>query len=209
MFTHLEGQPIIFLFSAGKDAIVTGDILRQKYDGPIHWVYLYFVEGLSFVDSIIRHYEKRWNIKIHQFPCAETLSVLARRIRSDKMRYEMNNVETQLRKHFGCEWIATGMKRNDSLSRLGMMQSCEGIFDHKYKKMHPVIDWSDKKIMAYINLHHLPLPVTYRMGFRRSLWTINASVLVWMKDAFPEDYKRIMEYLPEYGDAVYRMEGSV
>lgn len=205
MFEPLEGQPIIFLFSAGKDAIVAGDILRQQYKGTIHWVYLYFVEGISFVESIIRHYEKRWNIKIHQYPCAETMSLMARRVGGNKRRYEMNHIETMLRKIFDCEWIATGMKRNDSLARRGMFAKCDGIF----KKIHPVIDWSDKKIMAYINLHRLPLPITYRMGFNRSLWTINASVLVWMREAFPEDYQKIVDYLPEYGDAVFKTEGSV
>jgi 3'-phosphoadenosine 5'-phosphosulfate sulfotransferase (PAPS reductase)/FAD synthetase len=200
---------VIFMFSAGKDSIAAADIFIKNYSGKIHWAYLYFVEGLSFVDRIISHYERRWNIEVHQRPCHETLSIIAHRNpKNRKKNFTPGYVEAELKKEFDCEWIVDGMKRNDSLARRGMLKDVVGTVDYEAKKIHPIIDWKDSRVSAYLKLSKLPVPITYSFGPRRSVWTITSTMMPWLKENFPSDYELVLREIPELGDSIFRKELS-
>lgn len=115
-------------------------------------------------------------------------------------------VEDGLKKEFGCEWIVDGVKRNDSLARRGMMKGVDGQVDHKYKKIHPLIDWDHAMVRSYLKINKLPVPVTYQHGFPRSLWIIDPCALEWMRINFPSDYDLVINEIPELKDALFRKE---
>ena len=203
-------ESVVFLFSAGKDSIVAGDLFRKLHVGPIRWVYFYYVKGLSFVDSIIQYYEKKWKITVEQRPCFETLSIeLQRDLSTRKNHVSPAEVELSIKKEFGVEWIVDGVKRNDSLSRRGMLKDCVGPLDEKAKKWHPIIDWTDKMVNSYIRLKRLPVPITYNYGMRRSLWIPNVDHMLWMKDKFPDDYRKILDAIPEMEIALVKKFGKM
>jgi len=204
--SSLNDQPVIFLFSAGKDGIVSGDIFRKQYRGKIHWVYLYFVKGFSFVDPILRYYDRAWGIQIEQRPCHETLSIIAQREGKQRQHWTPGMVEKGLQKEFGTKWIVDGIKRCDSLARRGQLKNVRGHIDEKAFKIHPLIEWSDKRVRAYLHLNRLPVPITYSLGPRRSIFSITASMLPWLKMNFPRDYRLLLSEIPEFGDAEFRME---
>jgi tRNA(Ile)-lysidine synthase TilS/MesJ len=61
----LKNEPIIVMFSTGKDSIVMSDLLMKGYSGKKEFVFLYFVEGLEIKQRIIEHYEKLWKLGIY------------------------------------------------------------------------------------------------------------------------------------------------
>jgi tRNA(Ile)-lysidine synthase TilS/MesJ len=71
--TH-NGEPIIVMFSTGKDSIVMADLLIKGYRGHKEFVFLYFVPGLAIKQRIIEYYENRWNITVRQQPHFPSLS---------------------------------------------------------------------------------------------------------------------------------------
>lgn len=204
----LNGAPVAMFFSGGKDAIASAHLLKQHHKGVIHWIYLYFVDGLEVIEPTLTYYERKWNIKIHRRPCSEALSLRAQLSGNRKEHYKYSDTEKMYRKEFGVEWSCDGQKRSDSLARRGMLKGCDGI-DHEGMRIHPVIDWSDKKVFAYCKLHKLPLPKTYSMGIKNSVWVPDATMLLWLRSNFPGDYRKIIETFPQCGDAVFKKTGVV
>jgi len=71
----LGDEPIVVMFSTGKDSVVMSDLLVKHYKGRMEFVFMYFVPGLEIKQRIIDHYEKRWGVKIHQMPHFYALSL--------------------------------------------------------------------------------------------------------------------------------------
>ena len=205
----LNGAPVAMFFSGGKDAIASSHLLRQHHKGPIHWVYLYFVDGLEVIEPTLRHYEKLWKINIDRRPCPEHLSLKAQLRGDRKTHYKYSDAEKLYLEETGIEWICDGQKRSDSLARRGMLKNIENGIDHKKKRIHPVIDWSDKKVLAYCKLNHLQLPKTYSMGMKNSVWVPDATMLIWLRSNLPGDYRKIVNTFPQCGDAVFKKIGVV
>jgi phosphoadenosine phosphosulfate reductase len=205
----LEGAPCAMFFSGGKDAIASGHLLRLYHRGPIYWIYLYFVDGLSFVESTLRTYERMWGISILRRPSDEHLSLTAQMEGKKKTRYTYADTERLYSAEVGAEWTCAGMKRADSFARRGMLSGIEDGIDWKGKKIYPVIDWSEKKVEVYCRLNKLPLPPTYACGFKRSIWIPDAETMIWIKSAYPDDYEKIISTFPSVGDAVFKRFGSV
>lgn len=196
---------ILMMFSGGKDAIATAHLLRSHLPNhQIIWVYFYLVEGLSFVERTLQHYEKRWCVRIHRRPCHETLSLRAAREGARKKKYSYSDTERLARDEFGASWTCDGMKKADSLARVGMLKKLPHGVDEKSKRLHPVFDWSHKKITAYCTLHKLPLPRTYSQGVGRSVWIPDAELLIWLRSHYRQDYEKIIAAFPEMGDAVFK-----
>ena len=196
-------------FSGGKDAIAAGHLLRKHHTSKIIWLFLYFVDGLEIIERTLRHYEKKWSIKIERRPCHETLSLDAQIDGRKKQAYTYGDTEKIYRKEFSAEWICDGQKKADSLARRGALSHCKDGIDHQYKRIHPVIDWSDKRVEAYCKVNKLPVPVSYSMGLKRSFWIPDANRLLWLKLNFPKDYAKIIRKYPQCGDSIFKKLGEV
>jgi 3'-phosphoadenosine 5'-phosphosulfate sulfotransferase (PAPS reductase)/FAD synthetase len=179
------------MFSTGKDSIVMADLLVKGYPGKKEFVFLYFVQGLEIKQRIIEHYEKRWNIKIHQQPHFGTLS-----LKTGK-KYKMADIERGLRTKFNISYIAQGIRRDESLARRGMLAHLQYGIDEKYKKLYPIADYSAKDVMAYIKLNKLPLPIEYSGGWKRDFSVPDVDGLVYLKNNFPNDYKKVIAEFPQ------------
>jgi len=187
----LRNEPIIVMFSTGKDSIVMADLLMKKYSGRKEFVFLYFVPGLEIKQRIIDHYEKRWNIKIHQQPHFPSLS-----LKTGK-KYKMGDIEHGLRAKFNISYVAQGVRRDESLARRGMLKHLPYGIDEKYKKIYPIADFSTKDIMSYIKLNKLPLPVEYQHGWKHDFSVPDVDGLVYLKNNFPNDYQKVITEFPK------------
>jgi len=179
----LKNEPIIVMFSTGKDSIVMADLLVKGYSGRKEFVFLYFVHGLEIKQRIIEHYEKRWNIKIHQQPHFGTLSLKIGK------KYKMADIDIS--------YIAQGVRRDESLARRGMLAHLPYGIDEKYKKLYPIADFSAKDVMAYIKLNKLPLPAEYSHGWKHDFSVPDVDGLVYLKNNFPNDYKKVIAEFPQ------------
>jgi 3'-phosphoadenosine 5'-phosphosulfate sulfotransferase (PAPS reductase)/FAD synthetase len=197
----LKKEPAILLFSTGKDSIVIGDLLFSEGFKNIVPVFLYFVKDLSIKQKIITYYEKRWNVKIEQRPHPRALN-----LKQSKKKYKMSDVEKSLRAEFNISWIIDGAKKTDSMARRGLMARLQDGVDERNLKIYPLADWNDTKVMAYIKLNRLMLPLEYNHGFERDFNVPTISKLVYLKNNFNEDYKKIIAEFPDLESMVWAEE---
>jgi 3'-phosphoadenosine 5'-phosphosulfate sulfotransferase (PAPS reductase)/FAD synthetase len=193
----LKNEPLIVMFSTGKDSIVMADLLIKGYSGKMEFVFLYFVEGLEIKQRIIEHYEKRWNIKIRQQPDSTALS-----LKTGK-KYKMSDIERGLRDKFNISYIAQGIRRDESLARRGMLKHLPYGIDEKYKKIYPIADFSAKDVMAYVKLNKLPMPIEYSHGWKRDFYVPDVDGLIYLKNNFPNDYKKVIAEFPHLEGMVW------
>ena len=195
----LKKEPSILLFSTGKDSIVSGDLLHNT-GISFTPVFLYFVKGLAIKQSIIEYYEKRWNVKIEQRPHPRSLSLKANK------KYKMSDIEKSLRAEFNISWIIDGAKKTDSMARRGMMANLTDGIDERNRKIYPLADWNDNKVMAYIKLNRLMLPIEYQHGFKRDFNVPTIKKLLYLKNNFLSDYKKILNEFPNLESMVWAEE---
>jgi sulfate adenylyltransferase subunit 2 len=186
----LSGEPVIVLFSTGKDSIVMTDLLVKHYTGRIVPVFMYFVAGLSIKQRVIDYYQKRWNLEIEQVPHFTTLC-----LKTGK-KYHLADIERGLRATYNISWIAEGYKKTDSLARRGMLANLPHGIDERNRKIYPVSDWNDKKIMAYIKVNRLQLPIEYNHGLKHDFSVPDAKLLLYLKNNFPGDYRKVITEFP-------------
>jgi phosphoadenosine phosphosulfate reductase len=188
------------MFSTGKDSIVTLDLMIKHYKGPMKFVYLYFVKGLPMKEAILQHYEKRYGITIDRLPDSSHIFMKTGK------RHKLAHIEADIRFKYDISYLATGIRRDETFSRRGMLAHIEHGIDEKYKKLYPVIDFSKKDIYAYIKFHKLPLPIEYNSGKDRDLYVPSASTLLILKRNYPNDYQVIIKEFPQLEAVVWAQE---
>jgi sulfate adenylyltransferase subunit 2 len=186
----LKDEPVIIMFSTGKDSVVMADLLMQGFTGKKELVFLYFVKGLEIKQRLIDYYEKKWNVQIHQQPHYGNLS-----LKTGK-KYKMADIEHGLRMKFNISWIAQGVRRDESLARRGMLAHLPYGIDERNKKLYPIAGYSDKDVMSYIKLHKLPLPIEYQHGWKHDFSVPDVDGLVYLKNNFPDDYRKAIAEFP-------------
>ena len=187
----LKDEPLIVMFSTGKDSIVMSDLLIKHYTGKMEFVFLYFVQGLEIKQRFIDYYANRWKIKVHQMPDSVNLTMKAGK------KYKNSDIERGLRAKFDISYIAQGIRRNESVARRGQLAHLPYGIDEKYKKVFPIADFSTKDVMAYIKLNKLPLPVEYSHGWIHDFYTPDINGLVYLKNNFPNDYRKVIAEFPQ------------
>jgi 3'-phosphoadenosine 5'-phosphosulfate sulfotransferase (PAPS reductase)/FAD synthetase len=212
MVAVLKEKPAAILFSGGKDSIAMSDMLNEEGLLPKLFVYFYFVPGLSFVESVLRYYARLWRVGILRYPSDESLSLMAQMKGARKTKYNELDVlkalreSLSLRKELADIWLVSGAKKKDSLARRGMLSKLSNGIDPKRKVIYPLIDWSDRQVMAYCKQRKLRLPITYSMGLKNSMWVPDIEGLIWIKANFPRDYDRIIAVFPILSSMVFKHE---
>jgi 3'-phosphoadenosine 5'-phosphosulfate sulfotransferase (PAPS reductase)/FAD synthetase len=196
----LKDEPIIVMFSTGKDSIVMSDLLIKGYSGRKEFVFLYFVQGLEIKQRIIDYYEKRWNIKIHQQPHFITMSMKTGK------KYTMGKVEHGLRARYDISYIAQGVRRCEGMARRGMLAHLPYGIDEKYKKLYPIADFTDKQIYSYIKLNKLVLPMEYNQNHVHDFSVPDVNGLIFLKNNYPDDYKKVIAEFPHLEAMVFGKE---
>lgn len=202
----LKDEKVAVLFSGGKDAIAATDLWLRYHPKNNIFFYFFFVAGLSFVESILCAYEHRWNIEIRRLPCAVSCGLLAARGGWRKKTWTNADVEKRALEQAGLTWAVTGIKRSDSFHRRGMLKNTEYGIQTEAHKVHPVIDFSDREVKVYVQTNDLPLSPTYDMGLNRSMWVPTPQGMLWVKEHYPMDYKRIMAVFPELENSMFRLQ---
>jgi 3'-phosphoadenosine 5'-phosphosulfate sulfotransferase (PAPS reductase)/FAD synthetase len=198
---RIKNEPVIILFSTGKDSIAASDLFFKYHTGLIQLVYMYFVNGLSFKEKILSHYENRWGCTIDKVPSPVTIELEQNR------KVLLGVIEKNLRLKYNIDWIVTGLRCSDSLIRryYGRLADTDGI-DFVHRKLYPIKHWKEKDVFAYCKLNKLPLPVEYSMGEKHDFCHPAPRRLIWLKRSFPDDYRKVIEKFPKLEAIVWREE---
>lgn len=192
-------EPCLVGFSTGRDSVVMLDLMMRHYKGRMVFVYYYFVPNLEYKERLLRHYEARYGIRIERRPHWITLSYMLGR------RVEQGDVMRSTRHEFDLTWFALGTRRSESLTRRGQLAHVRDI-DEKFKYLYPVIDFSRKQTEAYVRLNNLAVGEEYRQGFKHDLCVPDNMGLLYIKNQYPDDYRKIIQTFPQLEAGVRRIE---
>ena len=192
-------EPCLVGFSTGRDSVVMLDLLMKNYKGKMTFVYYYFVPNLDFKEKLLRYYESRYNIKIERRPSHITLSYMLGRVVKQKAIFDDSRHE------FGASWFSLGERRMESLKRRGKLAHIDGI-DERNKYLYPVIDFSNNEVKSYLRMYNLPVGTEYNDGFKHDLHCVDPKGLLYIKNQWPDDYKKIIATFPRLEAGIKRLE---
>jgi phosphoadenosine phosphosulfate reductase len=191
------------MFSCGRDSIVMFDLFMQHARESVgEVVFMYYCPGLSYEETILTYYEKRYGTKITRIAHPDVAYLVNTRTKGKKIR--VANVEKVLKVDHGAEWVAWGFRKDESLQRRGQLTMAKNGIDWKYRKLFPLTEWSKKHTQQYVHDKKLLLPVEYRLGFR-DLNTFKGDSLLYIYNSYPEDYNRIIQIYPDVEGELRRL----
>jgi len=212
-------KEIIVWFSGGKDALATLDLCSQYFKRVVP-VFMYTVPGLSFQEKMLQYAERRYGVSVIRMPhwnLPDILNAQVFRLPSAGLReaplrtLKISHHERYLREKTGVEWIASGEKCCDSVQRNALIKVVNGI-DPGRRRIWPIGYWSSRAVFSYLKSRSIPLPAEYRLSnigrarsFGGRLW---AEELMWVRDNFPQDFQRILDFFPLAKGQLVRFEAK-
>jgi len=197
----------ILAFSCGKDSIAAWIQMRRYFKKiiPFYWV---LVPGLSFIDESLKYYEDFFGSKIERIPSPSLYRMLTNLVFQapencsivEDMELDVDSKDAivkRWKRDIGVSddtFIALGTRAVDSIMRRRTVKKW-GALNPNRKSFLPVFDWNKARLKDELRGAGVKLPVDYEM-FGRSFDGIDYRFLKPIKDRFPEDYQRILEFFP-------------
>lgn len=200
----------IVAYSGGKDSVVTMELAARTFS-RVEAFFMYTVPDLQCVQAAFDYSRERWGIVPHQFPHPMTYDALRRGVysrptfRLDALRdYKLHDVYQAARSKLGIQTILDGQKRGDSLLRRRLL-SKEGAQGHD-DLWHPIADWTNQDVWAYIKRHELKAPLSLHLGGTSSGIDLTEDSLLWLHDNWTEDWQKLLSIFPFAEAVVWRQK---
>jgi hypothetical protein len=201
------GERVILSFSAGKDAIAAWIAMRDAGLKVLPY-FMYIVPDLGFIERGVRYFEEYFETKILRVPHPALYRMLnefvfqpperCRLIEDlDLPEYDYDELRDCVADDFGVPrttWSASGVRAADSLMRRTHFKM-HGPMNHNRRVFYPVWDWKKAELVERIRAERIQMPVDYQL-FGRSFDGIDFRFLYPIKQHFPEDYAKILEWFP-------------
>ena len=204
-----ECDTAILSFSCGKDSIAAWLQMRDHFKKIVPY-YLYLVPRLDFVEDSLRYYEDFFQTRIYRLPhpslyrwmrlgifatpprvaYLETLEIPA----EDYTENMVGDMVRSLGNLPAAAYVGIGIRAADSPQRQ-MMLKMSGSIDHAGKRFFPVYDWRKADVVKAIRDAGVKLPVDYRI-WGRTFDGIDYRFLAPLREHFPDDYQRVLEWFP-------------
>jgi 3'-phosphoadenosine 5'-phosphosulfate sulfotransferase (PAPS reductase)/FAD synthetase len=213
------GVPVLLAFSRGKDSLAAWLALRDA-GVEVRPFHLYLVPGLEFVDESLAFYEDFFGQRIPQLPHPSLFRWLnnltftpPERIRVIEAAQlpEPDYVEISrvlCAEVYGLDPATTltadGIRAADSPNRRTAIKGHGPVRRH-VMKVSPVWDWRIRHVRAALEHHACPLPVDYEL-FNRTFDGLDYRFLAPIKDRFPRDYQRILDWFPLADLEIFRAQ---
>lgn len=197
----------ILAFSCGKDAIGSWLQMRRHFTKIVP-VYLYLIPDLHFVKESLAYYEEFFGTPIYTLPHPSLYRWLNAAMwqSPDRIRkiaeanlpnFEFQDVWQMVREDFGLEDSAlagVGVRSADSIIRRTSIKQY-GPVNRKKKEFFPIFDWNKARLLQELRDSGVRLPVDYQW-FGRSFDGLDARFLAPLKEHAPDDYARVLEWVP-------------
>lgn len=198
---------VIVGFSGGKDSIVTMDLCFKYFKNVVPF-FMYICPGLEFQENMLRWYELHYDTKIIRVPHMDT---------SEFFRYgtfrtpdfnvpiiSINDIYAYMRETTGIWWIAAGERIADSIIRRAMIKNSSSI-DINRGRFYPISEWKKQEVLEYIKFKKLKLGKdSEQLHF--SFKSLEGCELAFVKEYYPDDWKRLLKVYPLAEAAVLRYE---
>lgn len=213
-----SGNVCVLSFSAGKDSVGSWLHLRRHFEHVVP-VYLYLVPGLSFVEEGLTHYEQWFGQRVIRMPHPSLYRMLnnltfqapehcqvIEQLRlpnfdyDDAFRVAMEDIGLPPK----TTWTAVGVRAVDSLNRWAAIKQY-GPLVARRRVFYPIYDWRKARLVEEITREGCGLPMDYDL-FGRSFDGIDWRFLLPLRDRYPDDYRRILDFFPLAEAEVFRMD---
>jgi len=170
-------RSMVCCFSGGKDSLVaTHYVLSELEDFDVE-KYVVFVDTTVMVPitvDFVKETAKRfgWNLKIlypnpNFWTLAEKWGTPTKRRRWCCYALKLKPIQDFVRDLKPQRAEVLGLRRDESTKRANLRQV---IYKRKVRSWGyaPILDWSEKQVLAYIKRHNLPMPPYYRLGIKET-----------------------------------------
>jgi hypothetical protein len=198
---HLpETEALLIAYSGGKDSLAVLD-LAVASGKRVEAFFMFFIPGMDYTAHWTDLARRRYGIVVREYLHFGSIGMLRNGVfRSypiDAPAVSITDIEAKARQDSGIEWIGYGYKSVDSLERRGMIHSWPGgiCHDARGKIFAPLKDWKNRDVFAYLTRRKLPIP---RGDGSTRDFGIDAmpATLAWLREHWPDDYKRILKVFP-------------
>lgn len=215
VINHIRKQSdvVICMYSGGKDSVVLLDILAKQFK-HVHACFMYLVKDLEHQQPLLRWVTSKYpNTTLHQYPHWLLSRYLKyghltfHKVVDDIQVIKAADVEDNLKKKTGVEWLASGERRADSMKRymfLGM-QKFDAIAEGR-KHIYPLSHWKKAHVEQYIKHKKLIIPVDYNPKANSQGVDLNINTLLYLKNKYPEDLEKLLKVFPFAGKILFEHE---
>lgn len=202
-----EHAKVILAFSAGKDSIAAWIQLR-RHGFTILPYHMYMLPDLEFVEDTIRYYEEFFGTRILRVPhpslyrmlnemvfCPPERCKVIEQLDLPEFDYdELRDIVCDDMKVPRSTWTASGVRCADSMQRRASFRR-HGAVTKSRLVFYPVWDWKKAELVETLREEGVKMPMDYEI-FGRSFDGIDFRFLWQIKNNFPRDYARILEWFP-------------
>jgi phosphoadenosine phosphosulfate reductase len=188
---------------SGKDSLAVLDLLvaSGREVVPFH---MHLVPGLDVIECVLRWVETRYKLPVQRIQHWNTSNLLRLglyrpHLRKPPPKLAQHHIEQFLHQKHGTSWTAYGYRYGDSLARAGMFKSWGGGVDKANAHVFPIWSWTADEMRAYLRVRRIPLPPRNPAGKSFGV-DLGVDTLLWMRQHYPRDYRRILEVFP-YAEA--------
>jgi len=196
---QIPDAPLLVAYSGGKDSLAVLD-LCVRAGRHVEAFLMYFVPGMDYTQYWVDYAQKRWGVKVHLYQHF-TISYFIRRgvFRSaPDASFPLITVEdviAKAREDAGIEWVGFGYKLIDSLQRRGWWKRhAETGCDASSKRFSPLLHWNNTHVKAYLSRRGIPCPGID--GKRSTGMALTPDCMEWLRDQWPDDYRRVLRIFP-------------
>lgn len=199
-------EETLLAFSCGKDSIAAWLALLDS-GVRVRPYYMYPFPGLKFVEDSLEYFEGVFGVRIARYPHVSLYRMINHFVLQSPER--LSTIEAArlpiprydellglIRQDLDCadSWVADGVRAADSIVRRASIAR-HGPMKLRHRKVSVVWDWQKREVMGRIAEAGIKLPVDYEW-FGRSFDGIDYRFLEPIARNAPEDYQRILEWVP-------------
>lgn len=216
---HSKSPTVMLSFSRGKDAWGVWCAIKDKIDFvPFH--YYCGPPDLEFIQESLAYAEKKMGKRIINLPAPAMYNLLSPEgcvaqpphrvlplLMLDLHPFTFEDVQNAAIAKAGLPdttFTALGVRAKDS-ARRALFFKTHGPISETRKKFYPIWDWDKQKLLSELKRHDVKLPIDYTL-FGRSFDGLYYMYLAKIRDTFPRDYQKILDYFPFIDMEIYRYE---
>ena len=214
LIRHVRQQTdtaVLFYSSGGKDSIALLDMVSPLFNKVI-LVYMYLIKDLDHINIYLDWAKKKFrNVEVMQVPhfvlsTINTFGFFCEPDEAEKEKKESDIIKGIVEKT-GVPFVIHGMKGVDGyMKRMRLKKFAKdnnGMFISPINVVYPLALWTNKEVLRYIQAKNLIKPMTY--GYQSICYglSFDYEVLIYLKNNFNADYKKMMEAFPYFEHVMY------
>ncbi|MFH5805605.1 phosphoadenosine phosphosulfate reductase family protein [Alienimonas sp. DA493] len=217
-------SPLIVAYSGGKDSAAVLDLAARAVGADrLRAYFCRLVPDLECQERVLRAAERKYGIKILRLPSPALADILhngehrGKRILT-RRSCKQDDILRHVRKKTGGRMVLAGHRMDESPGRRGMISQasdtpvpdcrdigfdpekrqpawpdCRGVCA-KHGKAWPICDWVGRTVWGYVRTHNLPV-LAMGDGDCTDV-SIDSASLLWLRDNFPDDLGKVLDYFP-------------